>query len=107
MQEKKVIIRCESAGVHYGTLVEQKPLNGFYAVTLKNARRIWQWSGANCLSELATLGSSNHSECRFSIPVTSIDLMAIEIIDVTEQASKNIESVKIWITDHQKAEAEA
>lgn len=96
---KKVIIRTDSAGVHYGTLVECEPnSSGHYRVKLENARRIWKWSGANCLSELAVLGSSDHSNCNFSIPVPTIRLMAIEVIDVTEEASRNIESVPHWIT---------
>jgi hypothetical protein len=98
-KRRKVIIRTDSAGVHYGTLVSCKENNsGHYAVTLESARRIWKWSGANCLSELATLGSSDHSSCNFSIPVSSIKLMAIEVIGVTEVAARNIESVPNWVT---------
>ena len=43
---KKVIIRGDRSGVEFGTLVAQ---NG-REVTLKNARRIWYWSGAASLS---------------------------------------------------------
>jgi hypothetical protein len=96
---KKVIIRTDTAGVHYGTLESVENSGGHYAVVLSNARRLWQWAGANCLSELATLGSSDPSNCKFSIPVSKIKLMAIEIIETSEQGQRSFDSIKYWVTD--------
>ena len=44
---KKVIIRGNSSGVEFGTLVAYKGSE----VTLHNARRIWYWDGAATLSQ--------------------------------------------------------
>jgi hypothetical protein len=86
-----VCIRTYSAGVHCGYLKER---NG-KEVELVNARRIWKWSGAFTLSELATKGIENPSECKFACVVPSIYLTeAIEIIPMTESAMKSIQGVK-------------
>lgn len=92
------MIRTDSAGVHFGVLDFIEPKNGFYEVHLKNARRVWSWEGANCLSELSTLGSSAPEKCKISIPVTSIKLMAIEVIEMTPKAIENLCSTKDWVT---------
>jgi len=106
MKEEKVIIRTYSAGVHYGTLVSEQASEGGYHVILENSRRIWKWAGANSLSELSTLGTSKPEECNFSIPVRKIKLMAIEIVYMTDEAIKSIESVKNWTysTDQERIE---
>lgn len=88
-----VMVRTISAGVFAGYLKEK---NG-KEVKLLNARRIWQWSGAASLSQLAEDGTSNPDGCKFPCEVQSIELMeAIEIISITEKAEKSIKSVKIW-----------
>ena len=97
MKTEKVIIRTYSAGVHYGTLLTEENSSGGIHVTLENSRRIWKWSGANSLSELATLGTSSPSECNFSIPVKKIKLLAIEIIYLTDEAIQSIDSVDNWV----------
>jgi hypothetical protein len=94
---EKVIIRTYSAGVHYGTLVSEEKSEGGYHVTLENSRRIWKWSGANSISELATLGTSNPEECNFSLPVRKIKLLAIEINYMTPEGISSIESVPNWV----------
>jgi len=48
----RVLIRANSAGVHFGTLEER---NG-QEVRLSNARRLWSWRGALSLSEIASKG---------------------------------------------------
>lgn len=90
---KKVIIRGDRSGVEFGTLVAQ---NGS-EVTLKNARRIWYWSGAASLSQLAKDGTSSPSRCKFTVTVDSITILdAIEIIPCTDKAIKSIEEVSVW-----------
>lgn len=90
---KKVIIRGDRSGVEFGTLVAQ---NG-REVTLKNARRIWYWSGAASLSQLAKDGTSNPLSCKFTVTVDSITILdAIEIIPCTDKAIKSIEEVSVW-----------
>jgi hypothetical protein len=52
-----VLVRSESAGVFFGQLVTTDLSVGF--VTMQNARRIWYWSGAASLSQLAIDGTKN------------------------------------------------
>ena len=90
---KKVIIRGSRSGVEFGKLVAQ---NGS-EVTLENARRIWYWSGAASLSQLAKDGTSNPNDCKFTVTVDSITILdAIEIIPCTDKAIKSIKEVSTW-----------
>jgi len=88
-----VIVRTQSAGVFAGY---QKSRSG-QEVILLNARRLWMWTGAASLSQLATDGTSSPSTCKFPCEVSSIELLqAIEILQVTEKAKNSIASVSIW-----------
>lgn len=88
-QSKMVIVRTYSAGVHYGELVARDGKE----VTLKDARRIWSWRGANSLSEVSQTGVGEGS--RVSVLVERIVLTeAIEIIDCTAAAVANLETAK-------------
>lgn len=89
---KKVIARTYSAGVHYGTLVEK---NGD-EVILEDAIRIWRWSGAASLSQLAVDGTNKPDGCKFSVPVSDITVKMIEILPATQKAVDSIEGVKSW-----------
>ena len=87
------IIRTYSAGVFAGYLEKQEGKE----VTLRHARRIWKWSGAASLSQLAIDGTSSPDNCKFPEAVSGITLTeAIEIIDVTEKARLSIAEVPIW-----------
>lgn len=91
-----VIVRTYSAGVFAGFLQKRKGKE----VVLAGARRIWYWAGAASLSELAMLGTSKPSECKFPAPVKEVILTeAIEILAVTAPAQKSIQDVPIW-TQH-------
>lgn len=93
MLGKKVIIRAERAGVFFGTLSEK---NGS-EVVLTNCRRLWFWSGAASLSQLATEGVKNPKDCKFTVVVPVIAILGvIEIIPCAEEAIKSIESVSVW-----------
>lgn len=90
---KYVIVRTYSAGVFAGYLDSK---NG-KEVVLKDARRIWYWSGAASLSELAVRGVSRPNDCKFPVAVPRVELTeAIEILDVTDEAKKCIENVPEW-----------
>ena len=91
-----VIIRTYSAGVHLGYLKKKESTLAGMEVTLKNSRRMWEWAGALTLSDLATDGTSKPNLCKLTVEVNSIDLVAIEIISVTEKAFTNLTSIKIW-----------
>lgn len=88
-----VIVRTYSAGVFVGYLESR---NG-QEVILRNARRIWYWSGASSLSQLSVDGVSDPQNCKFPCEVDRVELLqAIEILDVTETAKENISKVPVW-----------
>ena len=94
--QKYVIIRTYSAGVFAGYLVER---NG-KEVVLRDARRLWYWSGAASLSELAVKGVSRPNDCKFPVAVPNITLTeTIEIIECTPLGQQSIEEVPVW-TSH-------
>lgn len=90
---KYVIVRTYSAGVFAGYLESREGKE----VVMRNVRRLWYWSGAASLSQLAVDGTCKPKECKFPIAVDKIELTeAIEIIDVTKKAKKSLESVAVW-----------
>ena len=89
------IVRTYSAGVFAGYLQSRDGQE----VVMRDARRIWYWSGAASLSQLAVDGTSNPDNCKFPVAVDTVTLLqVIEILDCTEKAKKSIEGVKIWKT---------
>ena len=93
---KYVMVRTYSMGVFAGTL---DPVSTETVKILTNARRIWYWSGAASLSQLATDGTSNPNDCKFPCEVARVELTSpqgFEILDVTEKARASIASVKVW-----------
>ena len=90
---KYVIVRTYSAGVFAGELESRTGQE----VVLKNARRIWYWTGAASLSPLAMEGTKKPEECKFPCEVDRVELLeAIEILDVTEKAKQSIKDVSVW-----------
>ena len=90
---KYVIVRTYSAGVFAGYL-ESK--NG-QEVVLRKARRLWYWTGAFTLSQLAMEGVNKPSECKFPCEVERVELLqAVEIIEATEKCRNSINDVKIF-----------
>ena len=97
MAEKKrkqyVIVRTYSAGVFAGNIKSRKGKE----VVLENARRIWYWSGAASLSQLAMEGTKEPEKCKFPCEVREVILTeAIEILSVTTAAEKSIKGVQVW-----------
>lgn len=94
---KKVIIRADRAGVFYGTLNEIESLGDKYQVELINCRRLWYWSGAATLTQMAIEGVRNPTLCKFTMWQDSIVINGvIEVLECTDQAIKSIEEVAIW-----------
>jgi len=90
---KYVIVRTYTAGVFAGNLESRTGRE----VVLRNARRIWFWSGAASLSQLAVDGTSNPESCKFPVEVDRVELLeAIEILDVTAKAEASIRGVQVW-----------
>lgn len=90
---KYVIVRTCSAGVFAGELHSRTGQE----VVLLNARRLWRWSGAASLSQMAVEGTSRPSDCKFPVAVPRVELLdAIEILDVTEAGRRSIEGFPVW-----------
>lgn len=88
-----VIVRTYSAGVFAGYLESREGQE----VVLKDARRLWYWSGAASLSQLAVDGTKDPGGCKFPVAVTRVELLqAIEILDVTPTAKVSIQEVPVW-----------
>lgn len=91
--ENYVIVRSSQAGVFMGELLNRDG----DTVTLADARRLWFWSGAATLSELAMRGVGKPNECKFPEPVTSVTVMGVcEILPVTAPALASVRAVKVW-----------
>lgn len=93
MDNKYYIVRTYSAGVFAGHI---KNRNG-REVTMTGARRLWYWSGAASLSQMAVEGVKRPEDCKFTVRVPEILLLeAIEIIPCTEAAEASIRGVPEW-----------
>jgi hypothetical protein len=90
-----VIVRCRDAGVHAGEFVSH-PADR--TVVLKNSRRLWGWSGAAELSEVAVYGAKNSRECKFAVlnPEKLPLLDACEIIVCQKAGEEMIRSCPEW-----------
>lgn len=89
------IIRSDRAGVFAGIV---KCRDGA-EITLTDCRRLWYWSGAASLSQLAEEGVKRAAECKFTMPVQEITILGtIEIIPTSEKAESNIRKVPEWKT---------
>lgn len=92
---KKCIIRTNRAGVFFATLAEFDATNRI--ATLTDCRRLWRWSGAATLSQMANEGVKNPRDCKFTVVVPQMQVMeVIEIIPCSDDAIANIDSVRVW-----------
>lgn len=96
-KNKKYIIRTYSAGVWYGNVKAHEGGE----VVLINARRLWYWSGAASLSQLAQEGTSRPHDCKFTVTITDEEGVylpqVIEILPVSKKAQESIDDVKDWV----------
>ena len=87
------IVRTKTAGVFAGYLLSRDG----NTVVMIGARRLWYWSGASSLSQLAMEGVKKPQDCKFPCEVNEVELFeVIEILSVTEVARKSIAGVAIW-----------
>ena len=88
------IVRTRSAGVFAGYLPDW---NGEMSGTVLHARRLWYWSGAASLSQLAMEGVKSPENCKFAMAVPKVTLTEIiEVIGCTKAAFDNIKKVPVW-----------
>lgn len=90
---KICMFRTYSAGVHFGELVEKNNQE----CLVKNARRVFYWTDACSLSQLAMEGSKDISNCKIAMVVSEIVLdQVIEIIPMSKEAIDVLGGAKDW-----------
>lgn len=88
-----VIVRGDRSGVFFGELKDRSGKE----VELRNARKLWFWSGAAAVEQIAKDGVKNPSGCKFTVSVDSMIITdAIQVIPCTKSAAENIMAVKEW-----------
>ena len=93
MEDKYYIIRCDRAGVFFAQI---KSRNGTEA-ELVNCRRLWYWSGAASISQLAIEGVKYPNDCKFTVVVPEMIVTGvIEIIPCSDRAVNIIREVPVW-----------
>lgn len=94
---KCVLIRSNSAGVHFGYLKKEEFTLCGKVVVLLDTRRIWYWNGAASLSQIALEGVLHPKDCKFSVEIPEIEIVnVVETIPLTEKAVKNLYGVPVW-----------
>lgn len=88
---KKCIVRTYASGVHFGEVLEVSCNGGRSRCVLKNARRLWRWSGGLSLSEIAVNGIvAEDSKVCIRVRTHYIE-DAIEFIPASDKSIKSIE----------------
>ncbi len=91
--EEYYIVRAKDAGVFFGRIRSREGSE----IEMTDARRLWYWSGAASLSQMAVEGVKNPDECKFTMAVPAITILGvIEIIPCTDAATENIKAVSVW-----------
>jgi len=80
------VVRTYSAGVHIGTVIAKNGTN----VLLEASVRLWKWTEAFTLSEVATKGVGKQSRISARVPLVELS-QAIEIIPASTVAAKTFE----------------
>lgn len=94
---KPVLIRANNAGVHFGLLESEQFTPSGKVVTLTNTRRVYYWSGAASLSQMAKEGVKNPSGCKFTVEVAENEIVGvIETLPLTPEAYENLKNVPEW-----------
>lgn len=93
MNESYYIIRGDRSGVFFGRIGERNVRE----VEIRECRRLWFWSGAASLSQLANEGVKDPGNCKFTVTVPSLTVLdAIEVIPCSAAAAENIKAVPEW-----------
>jgi hypothetical protein len=92
---KYYVVRCDRSGV-FMAQIKGRSKTGKFAV-LTDSRRLFYWSGAASLSQLAMEGVSTPVQCKFPIAVPEMEVTdVIEVIPMTDSAVANIKAVPVW-----------
>ncbi len=90
---KVCMFRTYSAGVHFGELVSIEGKECW----VKNSRRVFYWTKACSLSQLAIEGSKEIEKCQIAMTVPEQFLTeVIEVIPMSETAKEQLQGSTEW-----------
>jgi hypothetical protein len=93
ISKKRFVIVRSTAGIFFGALTSYQNQEA----DLSDVRRLWYWTGAASLSQLAQEGTSKPKDCKLPCAVDRIIIPAVmEMLDVTAKAKKSLDSVPVW-----------
>lgn len=87
-----VVVRTYAAGVHIGTLSDVETAPNGVNLVLTGARRLWRWTGAFTLSEVATAGIDPKGSRVTAVVPEHLLAGVIEIIPTTEAARSTFDA---------------
>lgn len=95
-KDKFYLIRADKAGVFIGKIIETDGAT----IRANNLRRLYYWSGALDVTQLAKEGVGNPGRCKFSVQLGDDDISTIynviEVHSCTEKAIQTIQNVPSW-----------
>ena len=92
---QKYIVRANGAGVLYGEITKFD--NDHAVVEMKDARKIWYWSGAAAVEQLAVTGPQNPERCKITLPVPKMTVCnVLQVLECTDEAVETIDAIKAW-----------
>ncbi len=87
------IVRTTNAGVFFGKIKEAS----HEEVTMTDVRKIWYWSGACAVEQLALEGTTAPGDCKFTVIIPEMTIAdPIQIIPCTEKAAASLAGVVVW-----------
>ncbi len=88
-----VVVRSRDSGCHAGYLKSEEG----NTITLVHSRRLWYWSGASTLSQLAEEGVKTPEKCKMPQEVQEITIYGVcEKIKASSECRKTLNNVPIW-----------
>ncbi len=90
----RVLVRDHRAGVHVGTFESFDAVAK--TVVLKNARKVWYWSGAASVHGIAANGL-NHEESKIApLVATVISTDVVEIVECSDKGYDSVINAPVW-----------
>lgn len=90
---KRIVLTRSTAGIFVGELESYANKEA----TLLNARRLWYWTGAASLSQLAQEGTKKPKDCKAPCEVSRVVITDVmEMPDVTKKAKATIDKIPVW-----------
>lgn len=91
--EDYYIVRANGPGVLFGKIESR---NGD-EITMTDVRKLWYWSGACAVEQLALEGIKRPSDCKFTVTVPEMTIFnALQIIKCTAEAVASLKAVAEW-----------